>query len=296
MSINFTKMDSQGNDFIVIETNLNKYDYNADFAKSISSRKSIGCDQLLLIDTKRPEVVNCKIFNQDGSEAQQCGNGLRAIMLFLNTNYGVVESVINIEGTLYSASINNDYMIKINMGSPVFITDAVNNTDSRIDIQLSNKKNHFAVTVGSGVDNWTFAFLPVFIGNLHCVVFSPESYIKRDIISSILNKLFKKSINIPFILNPNEFRNNPTSPLVIRVNERGSGWTKSCGSGASAAAAFMIKFGEYDPQLNTIINVEQEGGLLSVSWDASLIDNTNEHRNLFLTGPSKIIYSGVWDE
>ena len=296
MSINFTKMDSQGNDFIVIESNLNDYDLNADFAKSISSRKSIGCDQLLLINTKLPQNVSCKIFNQDGTEAQQCGNGLRAIMLFLNTNYGITESVINIAGTPYSASIDSNDLITINMGSPVFITDALDNTDSRIDIQLSYKKNHFAVTVGSGVDNWTFAFLPVFIGNLHCVVFSPESYIKRDIISSILNKLFKNRINIPFILNPNEFRNNPSNSLVIRVNERGSGWTKSCGSGASAAAAFMIKFGEYDTRSNTTISVEQEGGLLSIIWDASLSKNSNEHKNLFLTGPSKIIYSGVWDE
>ena len=87
MAINFTKMNSQGNDFIVIDTAQEKFLESKDNIKKICSRDDVGCDQLLLINTENPNKVTCKIYNNDGSTASQCGNGLRAIMLYLNKKF-----------------------------------------------------------------------------------------------------------------------------------------------------------------------------------------------------------------
>ena len=96
MQVPFTKMNSQGNDFVVIDNTNLLYQFNNKQIRSICSRDIIGCDQLLLLDIKDSNNVICEIFNQDGSSAQQCGNGMRAIMLFLNRKYNFFNSKIYI--------------------------------------------------------------------------------------------------------------------------------------------------------------------------------------------------------
>ena len=87
MQVPFTKMNSQGNDFVVIDNTGLLYQFDNKKIRSICSRDIVGCDQLLLLNIKDSNNVTCEIFNQDGSSAKQCGNGMRAIMLFLNRKY-----------------------------------------------------------------------------------------------------------------------------------------------------------------------------------------------------------------
>lgn len=84
-------------------------------------------------------------------------------------------------------------------------------------------------------------------------------------------------------------KKDPSKGLKIKVKERGAGWTKSCGSGATASAAFMIKYGLAEIDLQPPISVEQEGGVLEVSWEPG-------QTSLRLSGPSEIEYDGVWGE
>ena len=96
MSISFTKMNSQGNNFIVIDNTNNIFNPTVTNIKSLCAQKSVDCDQLLLLNIKSPKNISCRIFNNDASEALQCGNGLRAIMLYLKNSYGIDKTTINI--------------------------------------------------------------------------------------------------------------------------------------------------------------------------------------------------------
>ncbi len=291
MSISFTKMNSQGDNFIVIDNTNNIFDPTATNIKSLCAQKSVDCDQLLLLNIKTPKNISCRIFNNDASKALQCGNGLRAIMLYLKNSYGINEATINIADINYEANIQDENNIRVNMGAPSFLLDNIVSDDEKINIQLLPGKNYFEATVVKDNNEWGFSFIPVSMGNLHCIVFSQNSYDKKEDISSILNNVFNSSSNIGFILNSNEFKKDPSVNLVLRVNERGAGWTKSCGSGAASAAAFMIKYVSAEQHNGFMAKVEQEGGILSVKWDPNLEKN-DSHKPLYLSGPSKLEYVG----
>ena len=270
MATNFTKMNSQGNDFIVIDTAQEKFLENQDDIKKICSRDDVGCDQLLLINTENLNHITCKIFNSDGSVACQCGNGLRAIMLYLNKKFQITESTINVCNIDYKAEIlghiPDGNVISVELGAPTF---------PELDIHLKND------------DSMDFKFTQVFIGNLHCVVYTQHDEADRDHIVEVLDSRYDGKANITFILNMEDYKKDSTQCLKVKVKERGAGWTKSCGSGATAAAAliFRDRLG-----VQTIVNVEQEGGTLGVQASANDFGNT-----LILIGPSTIDYDGVWN-
>ncbi len=121
MQVPFTKMNSQGNDFVVIDNTNLLYQFDNKQIRSICSRDIIGCDQLLLLDIKDSNNVTCEIFNQDGSSAQQCGNGMRAIMLFLNRKYNFFNSKIFVNLVPYNVSFISEKEIKVSMGNVIFI-------------------------------------------------------------------------------------------------------------------------------------------------------------------------------
>ena len=293
MSISFTKMNSQGNNFIVIDNTNNIFDPTPTNIKSLCAQKSVDCDQLLLLNTKTPKNISCRIFNNDASEALQCGNGLRAIMLYLKNSYGIDKTTIKIADITYQVNMQDENNIHVNMGAPSFLLDDIISSDERINVHLLSEKNYFETTVTKDNNQWSFSFAPVSMGNLHCVVFSQNCYDRREAISSILKDIFNSSSNIGFILNSNEFKKDPSVNLVLRVNERGAGWTKSCGSGAASAAAFMIKYISPEHDNDFMVKVEQQGGVLSVKWNPNLEKN-DSHKPLYLSGPSKLEYVGEW--
>ena len=269
MAINFTKMNSQGNDFIVIDTAQETFLENISDIKKICSRDAVGCDQLLLINTRDSKKVACKIYNTDGTHARQCGNGLRAIMLYLNNKFSISESTIEVCDKYYNAQIIDGNKISVDLGKAAFL-----GKDDPEDGNLSP-------WIGDIVD----------VGNKHFVVPLLDQKLKMledgacivtsnlDLAVQALDE-FRSKYNLTFILN--EPYDN--SLLRIKVKERGAGWTKSCGSGAIAAAAYAIKYKKLD---DSPIVVEQEGGLLEVHWDDS--------GSLKLVGPSEFEYEGTWD-
>ena len=232
MQIPFTKMNSQGNDFVVIDNTNLLYQFNNKKIRSICSRDIIGCDQLLLLNIKDSNNVICEIFNQDGSSAQQCGNGMRAIMLFLNRKYNFFDSKIFVNLVPYSVSFINEKEIKVSMGNAVFLENIPNDVSENISINI--KDYYYEVLVSSGTLPWSFSYSHLSIGNSHCIVFSKNSFDNKEKISDILNSLYDGSVNISFVLNTEEFVKAHDTSIILRVNERGAGWTKSCGSGATA--------------------------------------------------------------
>lgn len=293
MSIPFTKMNSQGNDFIVIDNSRSQFIIDQKTAIRLCDRNNVGCDQLLILKIQSASNVECIIYNNDGTKASQCGNGLRAIMLFLHSNYQYTEVKIYVEGISYCAKYIDNELIEIKMGTPYYVYDVPNLRHDDIKIL----KNQYYFDVKSTFENQhiNFTYGALSIGNLHCVIFSEGSYEFREEISSIIKVLYADMANISFILNPKELINGTQAIVSLRVNERGAGWTQSCGSGATAAGCFALK--HLVPYDKTIIDkkhikVRQEGGLLEILLDA---DEVNDMETLFLSGPSEIDYVGSWD-
>ena len=130
MKVNFVKMNSQGNDFIIIDVTYDSVSLTSTQIQEISSRSNIGCDQLLILDVQNSENVACKIYNQDASEALQCGNGMRAIMFFLNKYYKYEQAIIIVGGVKYFSTMNSPENIRVNMGSPTFLQPKALETSS----------------------------------------------------------------------------------------------------------------------------------------------------------------------
>jgi diaminopimelate epimerase len=228
-----------------------------------SSRDNIGCDQFFIIDTTDKKNIFCEVYNQDGSKACQCGNGLRATMLFLNRKYDILKTNLIVCGVSYEANIHDD-KISINMGSPKY----VNILKSSNDIDYTITQRDLVVSIISVKDNIKFSFIPLSIGNSHCIVFSEKCNNYKDQICTILDDLFDSSMNIGFVKNADEFLKNNKTVIDLVVNEKGAGYTKSCGSGATAAAICMFKIYELENEskvLNSTIAIKQEGGILNVN-------------------------------
>ena len=259
----YTKLNSQGNDFILTESDTTMPDISVANIIKYSSRDNIGCDQFFIIDTTDKKNIFCEVYNQDGSKACQCGNGLRATMLFLNRKYDILKTNLIVCGVSYDANIHDD-KISINMGSPKY----VNILKSSNDIDYTITQRDLVVSIISVKDNIKFSFIPLSIGNSHCVVFSENCNNHKDQICTIIDDLFDSSMNIGFVKNADEFLKNNKTVIDLVVNERGAGYTKSCGSGATAAAICMFKIYELENEskvLNSTITIKQEGGILNVN-------------------------------
>jgi diaminopimelate epimerase len=259
----YTKLNSQGNDFILTESDTTMPDISVANIIKYSSRDNIGCDQFFIIDTTDKKNIFCEVYNQDGSKACQCGNGLRATMLFLNRKYDILKTNLIVCGVSYEANIHDD-KISINMGSPKY----VNILKSSNDIDYTITQRDLVVSIISLKDDIKFSFIPLSIGNYHCIVFSENCNNYKDKICRILDDLFDSSMNIGFVKNADEFLKNSKTVIDLVVNEKGAGYTKSCGSGATAAAICMFKIYELENEskvFNSAITIKQEGGILNIN-------------------------------
>tara|TARA_Y100000768_G_scaffold352301_1_gene303793 strand:+ start:3071 stop:3916 length:846 start_codon:yes stop_codon:yes gene_type:complete len=269
----YSKLNSQGNDFILIEKHKIETKLTRDMIENYCSRDSIGCDQLFIIDTSDKSNIKCEVYNQDGSIACQCGNGIRATMLYLNKKYDLCNTNIIICNRPYHSKIKDD-LIYIDMGMPNFMKCPYNE-------HISLSSDGIITSVDDKDSNINFSFIPLSIGNEHSVVFSANCLKNKDSISKILKKIFGYEMNIGFIENAKEFLNNSESIVKLTVNERGAGYTESCGSGATAAAICLFRLFELENKHeidNYNIKIQQKGGILEV---------TKNHLNSFeLIGPS----------
>ena len=268
----YSKLNSQGNDFILVEKHMIEVELTPDAIKKYSSRENIGCDQFFIIDTNDKKNIRCEVYNQDGSVACQCGNGLRATMLYLNKKYNLESTNIIVCDTAYYTKII-DNTISVDMGKPTYIK-----CPNIKDLQVI--KDGLITSVESKVHDLKFSFMSMSIGNEHSVVFSKNCLEEKELISKIIESIFGYEMNIGFIENTDEFLNNNNVLVNLTVKERGSGYTSSCGSGATAAAICLFKLSESKHKDNnhSNIKIKQKGGLLEV--------NKNHSNSFELIGPS----------
>ncbi|MCV2525715.1 MAG: diaminopimelate epimerase, partial [Candidatus Lightella neohaematopini] len=223
---------------------------------NISNRKTgVGFDQLLLLEKSENYTNNFyyRIFNSDGTEAMQCGNGACCLSQFLYKNRFTTKRNITIttKKSIVSANIIGINKVKLSIGKPNFYPKNI------LDKIKLNKNNLYSMKINQKI----FLFSLVFVGNYHCIIkVNNINSIQVEKIGLLINKskLFKKQINITFM---QVISNNY---IKLRIYEVGCGETLSCGSASCAAVAVGIQHN----YLSKLVKVELPGGKLFVSWSS----------------------------
>jgi diaminopimelate epimerase len=273
MMIKFTKMHGLGNDFVVIDAINQHVSLSTEQIQWLADRHfGVGFDQLLLVE--KPEITEAdfkyRIFNADGSEVSQCGNGARCFARFIRDNELSDKNEIRVDtnaGQLL-LTFDSDNLITVNMGVPIHLP---------ADIPIKADQETLFYTVP--VNDTEKAFGAVSLGNPHAVLqvneidSAPVSQLGALLES---HPFFPERANIGFM----QIINRQT--IKLRVYERGAAETLACGSGACAAVVIAIEQNLID---NENIDVELLGGHLQINWQG-------RGYPVFMKGPATSVYEG----
>ena len=262
--IHFTKMHGLGNDFVVMNNIDGDISLSVDEVRKLSDRRfGIGFDQLLMVESANSNEADFRyvIFNADGSEVSQCGNGARCLALYIQKKNLSYKNTLTVETNagLMILNINSDNSVTVDMGKPNF-------EPSQIPLNFDKESSEYLIEeykVGS-----------LSIGNPHAVIVQDEIKDIEHIASKIQSsELYPEGVNVGFmqVINRKEIK--------LRVIERGVGETLACGSGACAA----VIYGYRSEILDSKVTVHLNGGDAIVEFDGD---------NVFLTGPGEFVYEG----
>ena len=259
--VKFMKMHAHGNDFVVIDGITQNVRLSKQQVTKISDRHfGVGCDQLLILEPPHTSDFDfyCRIYNANGHEVGQCGNGMRCIGRFAKESGLIKQKTFRLATREASMQIEilEHPLVRVNLGIP-----------------LLTPNNPITVNF---LDQSRSAYL-INLGNPHCVFFMPHLDIPLDQWGEALqtHELFPNGINVSVV---NCLARNH---IKMRVYERGVGETLACGSAACAATVSGI----LDEQLNSEVQVDLPGGSLTVSWP----DKTS---GTLLTGPAICVFQG----
>ncbi|MCG3730321.1 diaminopimelate epimerase [Vibrio cincinnatiensis] len=272
MHFHFSKMHGLGNDFMVVDCITQNVFFSPELIRRLANRHTgVGFDQLLVVEAPYdPETdFHYRIFNADGSEVEQCGNGARCFARFvrmkgLTNKYQL--SVSTKKGKII-LSIEEDDQITVNMGEPEF-------EPSKIPFRAKQAEKTYIMRV----DEQTLFCGAVSMGNPH-VVTVVEDVTTADV--QTLGPLLESHERFPERVNAGFMQVIDRQHIKLRVYERGSGETQACGSGACAAVAVGIAQGLLD---NTV-TVQLPGGHLEIRWQGP-------GKPLYMTGPATHVFDG----
>ena len=268
----FSKMHGLGNDFVVVDGVTQNVFFTPETIQRLADRhRGIGFDQLLLVEPPYdPELdFHYRIFNADGSEVSQCGNGARCFARFVTlkglTNKKDI-AVSTQKGNMV-LTVKDDNQIRVNMGEPIWEPAKIPFTANKFE------KNYILRT-----DIQTVLCGAVSMGNPHCVVQVDDIQTANvEQLGPLLesHERFPERVNAGFMQIINK------DHIKLRVYERGAGETQACGSGACAAVAVGIMQG----LLNKRVQVDLPGGSLIIEWDGV-------GHPLYMTGEATHVYDG----
>ena len=272
MLLEFTKMHGLGNDFVVINAISQQVELDAEQVRRLADRRfGIGCDQLLLVEAATtPETdFRYRIFNADGGEVGQCGNGARCFMRFVRDNGLTDKPEVQVEtasGPLLLIQ-EDDGQITVNMGIP-----RLQPRDIPFDAP------HYASSYPLEVNGLSLEVAAVSMGNPHAVM------LVNDINTAPVAELgpaIESHTRFPQHANAGFMQVVDPETVRLRVYERGAGETLACGSGACAAVVAGRMWDLLAPRVKVIL----AGGELVVSW-------AGEGRPVMMTGPATTVYEG----
>ena len=275
MTLRFTKMQGLGNDFVVFDAVRQHLDLDARTIRQLADRRlGIGCDQVLLVERPRlPDTdFHYRIFNADGGEVEQCGNGARCFARFVRDQGLAHQDEISV-GTAAGPIrlfIEPDGQVRVDMGVPVL-------EPARIPFLAAAQAPVYRLTV----DEEDLAIGAVSMGNPHAVLLvedTDKAPVERLGPRIESHPHFPQRVNAGFmqVLSPEHIR--------LRVYERGTGETLACGTGACAA----VVSGRLRALLQPRVRVSLPGGDLVIEW-------LGEGRPVLMTGPAQRVFEGEID-
>lgn len=290
MSLRFTKMQGIGNDFVVFDGVRQRVELDAARIRQLADRRfGIGCDQILLVEPPRLPGTDFhyRIFNADGSEVEQCGNGARCFARFVH-DQGLTDKTRIPVGTAAGVIVLHleaDGAVRVNMGAPLLAPAAIpfeaDTQASLYELRIPGLDTTELAAAGLEVEDEALRIGALSMGNPHAVLRVPS------VESAPVARLgpliehhprFPRRVNVGFmqILSPEEIR--------LRVHERGAGETLACGTGACAA----VVSGRLRGLLAETVRVRLPGGTLSIRWPGG-------SDPVWMTGPAEPVFQGEID-
>jgi diaminopimelate epimerase len=279
MKIKFTKMHGAGNDFVVIDAISQRIDFTPEQWRLLADRRfGVGADQMLVVENPQSPGVDFRyrIYNADGGEVEQCGNGARAFVKFVTDKRLTDKRTIKVEtmAGVIEPELEADGRITVNMGAPILETERVPFDAKGLQGKAEGKDTLWPLEV-NGKTVWVSA---VSMGNPHAVqvVSNAQSapvHLDGPVIEH--HPRFPKRVNAGFMQIVDRHQVN------LRVFERGAGETLACGTGACAAVVAGIR----RDLLDSPVRVNTRGGELSIAW-------AGEGSPVMLTGPAVTVFEG----
>lgn len=275
MTLRFSKMHGNGNDFVVVESRDGPLALDSAVIRAIADRYTgVGFDQLLSVEPARDGVsaFYYGIWNADGSPSGQCGNGVRCVAAWLHRAGALaIGETVQIQSPSGPVAVRllSAGQVTVDMGEPIF-------DPARIPFDAAQVANRYMLDVnGQSVDIGA-----VSMGNPHAVVVVdkvPSEAMLGLGAALTTHPRFREGSNAGFVekLGPQHLR--------LFVHERGAGWTQACGTGACAAMAVLRQRGEVDAR----VQVDLPGGSLHIDWKGP-------GERLWMAGPAAFVFEGEW--
>ena len=277
--IKFTKMHGLGNDYVYMDAIHQNIENESNLAQFVSNRNfGIGSDGLILICESKVADFRMKMFNQDGSQAEMCGNGIRCVGKFVydkgltNKTTITIETLAGIKTLNLNVKEGKVQTVRVDMGEPILKAENI-----PVISEKSPVKN---LKIRS--EDREFEFTCVSMGNPHAITviknvkdFDVEKYGKPIEI----NEVFPKKTNVEFA----EIIDD--THIKMRVWERGTGETLACGTGACATAVAC----NLNELTNKNVYIELLGGVLEIEWN-------QDNNHIYMTGPAVTVFEGVLED
>ena len=273
MQLQFTKMHGIGNDFVVIDLISQHYKLRSRDVKRLADRHfGVGCDQVLVVEAPQNPAVDFRyrIYNADGKEVEQCGNGARCFARFVREKKLTAKRVIRVETAagVIELRVHANHEVEVSMGAPEF-------EPVKIPFAATARAESYPLLV----EGRELEIGALSIGNPHAVLRVPDTK-QADV--AHLGALIESHPDFPQRVNVGFMQIVADNKVELRVYERGVGETLACGTGACAAVVYGISRG----WLRDSVTVALRGGKLSISW-------AGEGQPVIMTGPTAVVFDGT---
>jgi diaminopimelate epimerase len=273
-TLKFTKMQGLGNDFVVLDGVRQRVQLSPAQVRALADRRfGVGCDQVLLVEPARGDAdFRYRIFNADGGEVEQCGNGARCFVMFVRAKGLTGKREIRVEtaGGLIVPRLEDDGQVTVDMGVPRFAAR---------DVPFTGGTGAPAEPLD--VDGTQVLISAMSMGNPHAV------QVVADVDAAPVTTQgprIEHHLRFPQRVNAGYMQVSDRANIRLRVWERGVGETLACGTGACAAVVAGVRRGLVDSP----VRVQTRGGALGIAW-------AGDGSPVTMTGPAVTVFEGEWD-